>query len=67
VPRSLLGRLRLLGSALGDVVRGATGAQAYAQYLAHLARHHPDRQPLSREAFFRSELSSRWDGVRRCC
>ena len=65
--RRLLSRLRLLGKALRDVAAGATGAQAYAQYLAHLARHHPELQPLSRAAFFRSELASRWDGVRRCC
>jgi uncharacterized short protein YbdD (DUF466 family) len=67
VPRPPFGRLRLLGAVLRDVIRGATGADAYTQYLAHLERHHPDRQPPSREDFFRRELSSRWDGIRRCC
>ena len=67
MPRFLLGRLRLLANAFRDVVRGASGTQAYAQYVAHLAQHHPDRQPLSREAFFRHELTVRWEGIRRCC
>jgi uncharacterized short protein YbdD (DUF466 family) len=67
VPRPLLDRLRMLGGALSDVVRGAAGADAYAHYLAHLAHHHPDRRPLSREDFFRLELAARWDGIRRCC
>jgi uncharacterized short protein YbdD (DUF466 family) len=59
--------LRAVGAALGDVIRGAAGTEAYAHYLAHLGRHHPDQQPLSREDFFRRELSARWEGVRRCC
>jgi uncharacterized short protein YbdD (DUF466 family) len=67
VPRPVLGRLRIFGEALRDVIRGATGADAYANYLAHLERHHPDRRPLSRGDFFRRELSARWDGIRRCC
>ncbi len=61
--RLLLG----LASALRDIVRGAAGTDAYAHYLAHLQRHHPERQPLTREEFFRHEFSARWDGIRRCC
>jgi uncharacterized short protein YbdD (DUF466 family) len=49
------------------VIRGAAGTDAYAHYRAHLRRHHPEEQPLSREAFFRRELSARWEGIRRCC
>lgn len=67
MPRPLLGRLRVLCAALCEVIRGATGADDYAHYLAHHQRHHPDRQPLSCEDFSRRELSARWDGIRRCC
>ena len=50
-----------------DLIRGAAGTDGYQQYRAHLARHHPEETPLSREAHFRREFVSRWDGVRRCC
>ncbi len=63
----LAARLAALCGVLVDVVRGAAGADAYDHYLAHLSRHHPERTPQTREEFFRRELVSRWDGVRRCC
>ena len=63
VPR----RLRTIIAAIGDVIRGAAGTDAYAHYCAHLSRHHSDQRPLSREEFFRRELSERWEGIRRCC
>jgi uncharacterized short protein YbdD (DUF466 family) len=63
----LRGAAAAVGAAIGDVVRGAAGTEAYAQYLSHLARHHPQQRPLSREDFFRREFSARWDGIRRCC
>jgi len=50
-----------------DVLIGAAGTDAYANYLAHLTRHHPDLTPLSREAFASDDLSARWNGIRRCC
>lgn len=58
---------RRLYGACRDVIRGAAGADAYDHYRAHLCTHHPERTPLSREAFFRQEFSARWEGVRRCC
>jgi uncharacterized short protein YbdD (DUF466 family) len=57
---------RLL-AALRDVLAGAFGADAYAGYLAHLARHHPEQVPLSRAAFFRERQDARWSGITRCC
>ena len=60
-------RLRRLAAAAADVMRGATGADAYDRYLAHQRAHHPRETPLSRAEFFRRETSERWDGVRRCC
>jgi uncharacterized short protein YbdD (DUF466 family) len=55
------------GARIRDIVTGASGLSAYEQYLAHLHAHHPEDQPMSREAFFRCDLAARWDGVRRCC
>jgi uncharacterized short protein YbdD (DUF466 family) len=55
------------GTRIRDIVTGASGLSAYEQYLAHLRAHHPGVQPLSREEFFRSDQTARWDGVRRCC
>ena len=59
--------LRKVVVPLRDIIRGAAGMDAYDQYRRHLARHHPGQPPLSREDFFRRELVSRWQGVRRCC
>lgn len=60
-------RLKAVGGTLREILRGAAGTDAYERYLAHHRRHHADRAPLSREAFFRRELTERWEGVRRCC
>jgi uncharacterized short protein YbdD (DUF466 family) len=67
VPSRLSCRLRAVAAALGDVVRGAAGTDAYAHYLDHLRRHHPGSEPLTRADFFRRELTARWSGIRRCC
>ena len=56
-----------LYAACRDVLRGAVGADGYAAYRTHIARHHPDERPLSHEAYFRREFSARWEGIRRCC
>lgn len=63
VTRALAG----LGRRIRDIVTGATGLRAYEQYLRHLRAHHPGLQPMSRELFFRSDLTARWEGIRRCC
>ncbi|MGB5131393.1 MAG: YbdD/YjiX family protein [Steroidobacteraceae bacterium] len=55
------------GARLRDIFTGASGLAAYEQYLAHLHAHHPGVIPMSREAFFRADLTARWEGVRRCC
>ena len=68
---SVLSRSCALGARLrtagGEFLRGCAGLDDYARYLAHQQRHHAEQVPLGREAFFRRELSARWDGVRRCC
>jgi uncharacterized short protein YbdD (DUF466 family) len=56
--------LRLTWAAL----RNLSGDDAYERYLAHLKRHHPEAQPLSRRSFCRSEQQRRWNGgPNRCC
>ena len=62
-------RLALAKSCAGmrDIVDGASGLSAYEHYLAHQCAHHPGTLPLSREEFFRADMTARWDGVRRCC
>lgn len=59
--------LKRVGLTLRDVLVGASGTDAYGNYLAHLRRHHPDIAPVSREAFAAEDLSARWSGIRRCC
>ncbi len=67
MPSELSRRLRAVRAALGDVIRGAAGTDAYAHYLAHQQRHHPHAAPWSRAEFFRHDLAARWEGIRRCC
>jgi uncharacterized short protein YbdD (DUF466 family) len=44
------------------------GAPDYERYLAHVARRHPDRTPLSRDDFARDALARRYDRPgSRCC
>ena len=46
------------------------GMPSYDDYLEHLRRHHPERQPMTREAFFRERLDARYGGkgrISRCC
>ena len=43
------------------------GVPDYDAYLAHLARTHPERQPLSRDEFFRKRQAARFGSVLRCC
>jgi uncharacterized short protein YbdD (DUF466 family) len=65
--QAIHGVLARLGARLQDVVTGASGLLAYEQYRAHLRAYHPEIPPMSREAFFRADLTARWEGVRRCC
>lgn len=65
--RVVLVGLAGLGARIRDVLYGASGLTAYEQYLGHLRARHPDVAPMSREEFFRNDLTARWNGVRRCC
>ncbi|MFO7277356.1 MAG: YbdD/YjiX family protein [Pseudomonadota bacterium] len=50
-----------------QLLRCATGDDAYERYLEHHRRTHPDRPPLSRREFFIEEQRRKWSGVNRCC
>ena len=47
--------------------RWLNGDAAYASYIAHLRREHPDCELPTRAAFYRAEVQRRWNSVRRCC
>ena len=65
--------LELLTRWCSLLVRGGRqmcGIPDYQGYLAHHQRHHPDRPPLSYEAFFRERIDARYggrNGNTRCC
>jgi uncharacterized short protein YbdD (DUF466 family) len=52
---------------LRQVLGGASGLDAYERYLEHWRCAHPDEAALTREEFFRRELTARWNGIQRCC
>ena len=52
---------------LWQFVRTLAGEQAYADYLAHLRLHHPEREPLTATAFYRQRELRKWEGIQRCC
>ena len=44
------------------------GVPDYDLYVAHLQRRHPDRVPMTREAFFADRMQARYGrGSARCC
>ncbi len=48
--------------------RLAVGVPDYDAYVAHQRRAHPDREPMSREAFARERMEARYGrGRSRCC
>ena len=50
------------------VLRTVMGAPDYERYLAHVRQHHPERTPLTREAFVRERLEARYSRPgSRCC
>ena len=48
--------------------RKAIGIPDYDVYVAHVRRTHPDRDPMTREEFFRERMEARYGkGSSRCC
>ena len=48
-------------------IRELSGDDGYERYLAHHAATHHDILPLSRSAWFASQLQQKWTGIKRCC
>jgi len=63
-------RLRAIWRFARDAAAQLVGMPSYDDYLAHMRSHHPGREPMSREAFFRERLDARYGGkgrISRCC
>ena len=58
-----------LARALTQSLRLMVGVPDYPTYLEHMRQTHPDRTPMSYEAFFRERQQARYGGGRggRCC
>jgi uncharacterized short protein YbdD (DUF466 family) len=53
---------------IARLIERIVGAPDHEGYLAHMRIHHPERIPLSREAFARDALARRYDRPgSRCC
>jgi uncharacterized short protein YbdD (DUF466 family) len=54
---------------IGQTARLMIGIPDYERYVEHCRRHHPERPPMSYEAFFRDRLNARYGGGGRvgCC
>jgi uncharacterized short protein YbdD (DUF466 family) len=64
----LRGRLASLWRFLAQTGRLIVGVPDYDLYVAHVRRVHPDRTPMSREAFFAERMQARYGrGASRCC
>ena len=57
-----------LARTLTRSLRLMVGVPDYDTYLAHMKATHPDREPMSYEAFFRERQQARYGGgTGRCC
>lgn len=52
-----------------ETARLMVGQPPYDAYLAHMARSHPDAEPMSRVEFFRNRERARYSGAGggKCC
>lgn len=54
--------------ASAQTARSAIGIPDYANYVDHIRRHHPGREPMDRDAFFHERMQARYGkGRSRCC
>ena len=58
-----------LARGVGQTAQLMVGVPDYAAYLAHQTADHPDREPMTREMFFRERQTARYGtgGGMRCC
>ena len=59
--------LRRAGRYLGSAFRSILGAPDYEAYLQHMAEAHPEKVPLTLEAFMRNHREARFGRGRRTC
>lgn len=53
---------------ISQTARLMVGVPDYDAYLRHMREHHPDRPPMSYEAFFRNRQQARYgSGQGKCC
>jgi uncharacterized short protein YbdD (DUF466 family) len=65
---ALVGAIAARLRAAARVIRRVVGAPDYEGYLQHMARCHPDLEPLSREEFEEERLRARYSQPgHRCC
>ena len=51
-----------------QAARLAIGLPDYDAYVAHVRAHHPQHEPMDRDAFFRERMDARYrKGRSRCC
>jgi uncharacterized short protein YbdD (DUF466 family) len=66
--RSVLRTIGRAAAAAVQVLRTASGDDAYERYLTHHAlTHGRDAPALSRRAFYEERERAKWSGVSRCC
>ena len=60
--------LRSIAKAFRQTAHLMVGLPDYDDYLRHMRQAHPERTPMSREAFFRDRQDARYrGGGGRCC
>ncbi|MHB8912235.1 MAG: YbdD/YjiX family protein [Lysobacter sp.] len=51
-----------------QTARLAIGIPDYDNYVDHIRRHHPGREPMDRDTFFHERMQARYGkGRSRCC
>ncbi len=51
-----------------QTARLAIGIPDYENYVEHIRRHHPEREPMDRDTFFHERMQARYGkGRSRCC
>ncbi|PHV12557.1 YbdD/YjiX family protein [Chitinimonas sp. BJB300] len=61
-------QLSKLGKYLGQAANLMVGVPDYEVYVQHMRQTHPEREPMSYEAFFRERQEARYGkGAGKCC
>ncbi len=64
----MLKKLKQFKKALNHGARMMVGIPDYDAYVRHITTHHPEREVMSYEAFFRERQTARYAGkVGKCC